>query len=92
MAALRAFARFNDAIFGFLKRRKSEAMLFLGSLGVAVSFRGDGGDAIARLALPEDYQEARRIDGTATRAGNGIVSCTSEARRQAMIRPDGRHG
>ena len=42
-----------------LKKRESEASSFLEFLGLSASFRGDGGDAIAILALPET--EIRRL-------------------------------
>ena len=57
--ALKAFAGLNDASFGVLKRRKSEASCFLEYLGLSASPSDDGGDAVASLALSET--EIRKI-------------------------------
>ena len=58
-AAFRAFAKFNDAPFADPKKRKSEAISLLEFLGPTFSFRDDGGDVIATLALSKE--EIRKL-------------------------------
>ena len=56
--ALGAFAELNEALLVALRDRESEPGPFLEFSGLAVSFRGDGGDVVASLALPEENKEA----------------------------------
>ena len=51
--ALKAFAIRSEALFVVLENYESEAGLFLEFLGTVASFRDDGGDARASLALPQ---------------------------------------
>ena len=59
--ALRAIAEINDALFADLAKRKSDAMSFLEFMGLAVSFRDDGGDVTASFPLPREKFESSRI-------------------------------
>ena len=52
--AFRAITEINDALFANLKKRKSEATSLLESPGLPVSFRDDGGDVFASLALRKE--------------------------------------
>ena len=81
-AALRAFARFNDALSVYLQRRKSQACSFLEFPGLAGRFWDDGGDVIARFALPRE--KIRRIVELAER-----LNARGKASLAALQKPAG---